>query len=1044
MGQIKFINAGAGSGKTYTLTERFCDYIKQGAHPSEFILTTYTKAAAEEFRTKIKSKLIEKGLKEYLPLVDSAQIGTIHSVAQRYVEKYWYLLKMSPILSLKEEDEMEEFITHLLDSVVTNEDLDFFYKYQNQLNITKSEDNSKFPDPDFWKPIVLKFVENLRLYDMDESFLQASKEASIKMAEELFPEYTLNESKLKVAAEELKEYLLNLKGQETTKKKARDFWEDHADKFLKDHAHNTTDILKFKAEKDKWKENAPTDFFDEVKRYAISETRALSIECINRIFNIAEELFKSIASEKREKGILEYSDLEILFKNLLEEEIVRKDIESTIHYVFVDEFQDVSPIQLKIFKSLAEIVEHNCWVGDPKQAIYGFRGSDSLLVRSVISSISDVEPLKHSYRSLEQLVTSANAMFIPAFGKLTESERIEEKYVELKPCDKKIKEQKLLKNYRANHHWWLSVPTKNGESADKKNASKLYPAVASKLWKIFKDDDFKVTDTDKNDKPYLRSLTYGDVAILTRSNLRCVKIANELRAKGIPVSVLDEKLDNQAEVKLVLTLMKYIAGIDEKLTIAELRKLVDDESIEDILQSLASGTESADLMALLKSLRTRYANHSVYELVRELIALLDLRHLACKWSFAQKRQANLDILQDMAATFVQKRREASIAEFIQYVPAQKVDIPFDNTGNTVKVLTYHKSKGLQWKMVILDSLHNNSLDEEYFIKNEFCGVTTQQREDGTMQLNMFPPIHGIQKYIDLSQHESSKVLYEHLAAKRCAEDLRLLYVGYTRAENYAIRLSFGAVPSKWLENTDISFDAEIPQDTIYDDPSITPDIPKEVTMLPLTHMANIVERESKYISPSKHSLDTACTAPTCTIQRISENIDVTRWSVDTALFGTCIHNYMAVHTCRLDDTASHEQNLIRAERIIHSFGLDHYLSKEKLVAQADTLFAHLIERYGEIDKIYQELPFTHRKENGQVVNGEIDLYVKFKSGEGILIDYKNPLINKNKESDETIIKKTKDYWPQLSAYHQALTTAGMPVAHTFVYYSVLGALVKIG
>ena len=101
MGHIKFINAGAGSGKTYRLTEQFCEKLRNEAQPSEFILTTYTKAAAEEFRTKIKGKLIERGMREYMPLVDSAQIGTIHSVAQAYIEKYWYLLNMSPTLALK-------------------------------------------------------------------------------------------------------------------------------------------------------------------------------------------------------------------------------------------------------------------------------------------------------------------------------------------------------------------------------------------------------------------------------------------------------------------------------------------------------------------------------------------------------------------------------------------------------------------------------------------------------------------------------------------------------------------------------------------------------------------------------------------------------------------------------------------------------------------------------------------------------------------------------------------------------------------------------
>ena len=96
MGNVQFINAGAGSGKTYTLTEKFCKCINDGARPSDFILTTYTKAAADEFRSKIKAKLMEKDMKDVIPLVESARIGTIHSVAQSYIEKYWYLLNMSP------------------------------------------------------------------------------------------------------------------------------------------------------------------------------------------------------------------------------------------------------------------------------------------------------------------------------------------------------------------------------------------------------------------------------------------------------------------------------------------------------------------------------------------------------------------------------------------------------------------------------------------------------------------------------------------------------------------------------------------------------------------------------------------------------------------------------------------------------------------------------------------------------------------------------------------------------------------------------------
>ena len=139
---------------------------------------------------------------------------------------------------------------------------------------------------------------------------------------------------------------------------------------------------------------------------------------------------------------------------------------------------------------------------------------------------------------------------------LTDSEKLERDYVKLDPCEKKIAEQAACgDSYIAQHQWCLSVPTKTGaESTDKKNASKVYPAVATKLWNIFNDKKYKVTDTE-NDQPVVRDLKYGDVAILTRSNKDCIKIADALRAKGLPVSVLDDKLENQAEVRLLLTLM---------------------------------------------------------------------------------------------------------------------------------------------------------------------------------------------------------------------------------------------------------------------------------------------------------------------------------------------------------------------------------------------------------------------------------------------------------------------------------------------------------
>ena len=68
---------------------------------------------------------------------------------------------------------------------------------------------------------------------------------------------------------------------------------------------------------------------------------------------------------------------------LLQDKEVAAEIGKTYTHLFVDEFQDCSPIQVKIFMALADVVKQSYWVGDTKQAIYGFRGSDTALTKAV-------------------------------------------------------------------------------------------------------------------------------------------------------------------------------------------------------------------------------------------------------------------------------------------------------------------------------------------------------------------------------------------------------------------------------------------------------------------------------------------------------------------------------------------------------------------------------------------------------------------------------------------------------------------------------------
>ena len=119
----KFISAGAGSGKTYRITNDVADMIKDGhLKPEQVIMTTFTKAAAQELREKAKSELDKRHLNKEAQQMEHALIGTVHSVANTFLTKYWYLLGIMPDAAAMEEDEVQAFRDHSLRGLLSKED----------------------------------------------------------------------------------------------------------------------------------------------------------------------------------------------------------------------------------------------------------------------------------------------------------------------------------------------------------------------------------------------------------------------------------------------------------------------------------------------------------------------------------------------------------------------------------------------------------------------------------------------------------------------------------------------------------------------------------------------------------------------------------------------------------------------------------------------------------------------------------------------------------------------------------------------------------
>ena len=165
MKNIQYINAGAGSGKTTRLTEILSEKLGNGnIRPSEVILTTFTELAASEFREKSRERLYKDNHAEVAAELDSATIGTVHSVALSFIQKYWYLIGVSPDMKVMSEEDLQVYISESLGNHVDSEALAFLNDYRAYFDIN---DTLGKADYDYWKEHLLTIIDKANNYSID-------------------------------------------------------------------------------------------------------------------------------------------------------------------------------------------------------------------------------------------------------------------------------------------------------------------------------------------------------------------------------------------------------------------------------------------------------------------------------------------------------------------------------------------------------------------------------------------------------------------------------------------------------------------------------------------------------------------------------------------------------------------------------------------------------------------------------------------------------------------------------------------------------------
>ena len=183
MKNVKYISASAGSGKTFSLTQILTQTIKDGKiEPENVILTTFTKAAAAEFKDKAKAMFYANGMVNEADRLDQALIGTIHSVAESFIQKYWYVLGLSPKINPIAENDLDFYKNQSLVNLLEEEEIKFLNLFAEEFNIKIIMTNKI--DYDFWKNDLSKILEYTKNYQITD--YKPSIDYSKKIATDFF------------------------------------------------------------------------------------------------------------------------------------------------------------------------------------------------------------------------------------------------------------------------------------------------------------------------------------------------------------------------------------------------------------------------------------------------------------------------------------------------------------------------------------------------------------------------------------------------------------------------------------------------------------------------------------------------------------------------------------------------------------------------------------------------------------------------------------------------------------------------------------------
>ncbi len=1055
--KIRIVTASAGSGKTYRLTSILDEEIGAGrVKPERLIAVTFTRQAAAELVERARGKLLasKRGLDAHRLL--AARIGTVNAVCGALVTDFAFELGLSPALRVLDEDAAELEFSRAVGRVVTSERADQLERFKHV-----------FTDDLDWRADVRRVVEAARSNHLGAAALLACAQRSTADLEAILGPVThadldraLDDALATAitALERIDDGIEKTTGYIALCKQARRGLERGTLRW-----GEWAKLEKAEPSKKLLEHSDPVAGIA-AQHVAHPRLRADLHGLIDQVFDVAARSLAAYAEHKRTLGVIDFVDQEALALTLLRRPDVRAALAGQLDLFLVDEFQDTSPIQLAVFLELAALAKQSIWVGDPKQAIYGFRGTDPVLMDAAIESLTvgegdlveaattavakgTVETLSVSYRSRPGLVQLTSEIFARAFahhGMPAERTRLQP---ELATDPEGLGDLVQV--------WPLIATNAEGRAA----------ATAAGIRDLL-ERQAPVRDREDRARPARRK----DVAVLCRTNAQCRELAAALGALGIAAVLPRFGLLDTHEAMVVLAGLGLWADSRDAVAAGELARLITypDDLDGFVARALATPGDQAFAQdpTVQRVLTARAAERDLGPIAAldAVLGATEVRRLCAEWGATGQRLANLDALRAHAVAYDRRASAAGEAATIVGLLGYLDELASPSTWreqrsdsqarlaneDAVTISTWHAAKGLEWPITVmfgLESIRAASSWGVHVLSDRAELVVADPLGGRWIRFWPFP-------YTTTNQHGRVRTVVEAsaghraLAMRAARETLRVLYVGWTRARD---RLVLAAAPGKLLKGILGTLTAIDP--TLIDEPRAG-----ERTTMPVRWAGVKVDVVVAPVAPAEPAAPTrspgeitcgnprVARPPARTVPSGAERVPATvgevidlgarlqiRGSSDMEPVGHAVHAFLAADRPGL--TTGERVEL--ATRLLAGFGVTGSLEPLEVVEAGTRLWATCASRFPGA-RLHREWPVAYRTPEGTVIAGTADLVLSTDGGM-ILVDHKT-----FPGSAAEANARALTHAGQLHAYATCVAVAtSKPVASSWIHFPVLGKLIEV-